>query len=43
MLKLRIQYSGHLDAKSWLTGKDFDTRNDWRQKEKGETENEIAS
>ena len=31
------------DAKSWLTGKDSDAGKDWRQKEKGAGEDEIAS
>ena len=31
-----------LDAKSWLTGKDPDAREDWRQEEKGTTEKEIV-
>ena len=30
------------DAKSWLTGKDPDTGKDWRQEEKGTTENEMV-
>ena len=30
------------DAKNWLTGKDPDAGKDWRQKEKGMTENEIV-
>ena len=30
------------DAKNWLTGKDADTGKDWRQKEKGMTEDEMA-
>ena len=30
------------DAKSWLTGKDSVAGKDWRQKEKGETEDEIG-
>ena len=30
------------DAKSWLLGKDPDAANDWRQKEKGTTENEMV-
>ena len=30
------------DAKSWLTGKDFDARKDWGQEEKGTTEDEMA-
>ena len=30
------------DAKSWLTGKDPDDGTDWRQEEKGVTEDEMA-
>ena len=30
------------DVKSWLTGKDPDTRKDWKQEEKGTTEEEMA-
>ena len=30
------------DVKSWLTGKDFDAGKDWRQKEKGTTEDEMV-
>ena len=30
------------DVKSWLSGKDPNARKDWRQKEKGATEDEIA-
>ena len=30
------------DAKSWLIGKDPDAEKDWRQKEKGEAEDEIV-
>ena len=30
------------DAKSWLTGKDPDAGKDWRQEEKGMTEDEMA-
>ena len=29
-------------VKSWLTGKDSDARRDWRQEEKGTTEDEMA-
>ena len=29
------------DRKSWLTGKDLDAEKDWRQEEKGVTEDEI--
>ena len=30
------------DAKSWLTGEDSDTGKDWRQEEKGVTEDEMV-
>ena len=30
------------DAKSWLIGKDPDARKDWKQEEKGTTENEMV-
>ena len=30
------------NVKNWLTGKDSDARNDWRQKEKGTTEDEMV-
>ena len=30
-----------LDAKNWLTGKDPDVGKDWRQEEKGTTEDEV--
>ena len=30
------------DAKSWLTGKDPDAGKDWRQEEKGTTEDEMV-
>ena len=30
------------DVKSWLTGKDPDPGKDWRQREKGTTEDEMA-
>ena len=30
------------DAKSWLTGKDPDAGKDWRQEEKGVTEDEMV-
>ena len=41
MLKLKLQYFGHL-MQSRLTGKDPDTNKDWKQKEKGETEDEMV-
>ena len=43
MLKLKLQYllqPPH--AKSWLIGKDPDAGKDWRQEEKGTTEDEIV-
>ena len=43
MLKLKLQYFGWPpDAKSWLIGKDPDAGKDWRQEEKGLTENETV-
>ena len=42
MLKLKLQYFGHLNAKSWLIGKDSDAGRDWGQAEKGTTEDEMA-
>ena len=41
MLKLKLQYFGHLDSKSWLIGKDSDAGRDWGQEEKGTTEDEM--
>ena len=41
MLKLKLQYFGHL-MQSRLTGKDPDTNKDRKQKEKGETEDEMV-
>ena len=35
MLKLKLQYFGHMMAKNWLVGKDPDAGKDWRQEEKG--------
>ena len=42
MLKLKLQYSGHFDEKSWLIGKDPDAGKDWGQEEKGETKDEMV-
>ena len=42
MLKLKLQYFGHLMVKSWLIGKDSDAGRDWGQEEKGMTEDEMA-
>ena len=41
MLKLKLQYSGHL-MQSSLIGKDSDAGRDWGQEKKGTTENEMA-
>ena len=40
MLKLKLWYFGHL--KNWLIGKDPDAGKDWRQEEKGTTEDEMV-
>ena len=40
MLKLKLQYFGH--TKNLLIGKDPDGRQDWRQEEKGMTEDEMG-
>ena len=42
MLKLKLQYFGPLVAKNWLIGKDLDAGKDWRQEEKGTTEDEMV-
>ena len=44
MLKLKLQYFGYLmhTKKTQLIGKDLDAGKDWRQGEKGMTEDEIA-
>ena len=43
MLKLKLQNFGHLmQTKSWLIGKDLDAGKDWRQEEKGMTEDEVV-
>ena len=41
-LKLKLQYFGHLDVKSWLTGEDPDAGKDWRREEKGTTEDVMV-
>ena len=40
MLKPKLQYFGH--AKNWLIWKDPDAGKDWRQEEKGMTEDEMV-
>ena len=44
MLKLKLQYFGHWppDVKNWFIRKDPDAGQDWRQEEKGMTEDEMA-
>ena len=42
MLKLKLQYFGHLMQRTDFTGKDPDGGKDWRQEEKGMTEDEMV-
>ena len=42
MLKLKLQYFGHLVRRVDSLGKISDAGRDWGQKEKGMTEDEIA-
>ena len=42
ILKLKLQYFGHLMQKSRLIGKDPVAGKDWRQEEKGTTEDEMV-
>ena len=42
MLKLKLQYFGHLIRKNWLIGKDPDAGRDWGWEEKGMTEDEMV-
>ena len=42
MLKLKLQYSGHLMRRVDSLGKDSDAGRDWGQQEKGTTEDEMA-
>ena len=42
MLKLKLQYFGPHDVKSWLIRKDPDAQKDWGQEEKGATEDEMV-
>ena len=41
-LILKLQYFGYLMQKKWLIGKDPDAGKDWRQEEKGMTEDEMV-
>ena len=42
MLKLKLQYFGHLIQRGWLVWKDPDPGKDWRQEEKGTAEDEMV-
>ena len=43
MLKLKLQdFRKAPDAKNWLIGKDADAGKDWRQEEKGTTEDDMV-
>ena len=42
MLKLKLQYFGHLMRESWLIWKDPDAGKDWGQEEKGTTQDEMV-
>ena len=42
MLKLKLQYFGHLGVKNWPIWKDPDAGKDWRWEEKGTTEDEMV-
>ena len=42
MLKLKLQYFGHLMRRVDSLEKDFDAGRDWGQEEKGMTEDEMA-
>ena len=42
MLKLKLQYFGHLMQTNWLTEKYPDAGKDWRQEERGTTEDEMV-
>ena len=42
MLKLKLQYFGHLTRRTDSFGKDPDAGKDWRQDEKGRTEDEMV-
>ena len=42
MLKLKVQYFGHLIQRADSLEKDSDAGEDWRQEEKGTTDNETV-
>ena len=41
MLKMKLQYFGHIMQRAGLIGKDPDAGRDWGQEEKGTTEDEM--
>ena len=41
-MKLKLQEFWPPNVKNWLIGKDPDAGKDWRQEEKGTTEDEIV-
>ena len=43
MIKLKLPTHWPPDAKNWLTGKDPHAEKDWRQEEKGTTEDEMVN
>ena len=43
MLKLKLKILWPPDTKSWFTGKGPDAGKDWKQKEKGMTEDEMVT
>ena len=42
MLKLKLQYFGHLIRKNWLIWKDPDAGKDWKQEDKGISEDKMV-
>ena len=42
ILKPKLQYIDHLIVENWLTGNEPDAGKDWRQEEKGMTEDEMV-
>ena len=42
MLKLKLQYFGHLIQQNWLIWKDPNAGKDWRQEEKGTTKEQMV-
>ena len=42
MLKLKLQYFGYLMQRAYSLEKDPDARKDWKQEEKGTTEDEMV-